>query len=215
MKSKKILLTTILTITLIVVSGCVKNKQSDIENENTVVVEEDNEQEEITPEPKQEENNATSADEVEVVESDIDTSDWKVCINNDLGFELKYPDNWKECKYNNNKFFIKTNNDLDNKYIILWIEENDLSDSQYIIDNLNKNNYPVYTSNQIKIFKLLGYAQSLDGIGMFINDNFYWVNFSVEDEINNSNVNGRNFAGWSEDRIEYIWNIAKTIKKIK
>ena len=87
MSKKTLLLTTILTITLIVVSGCVKNKQSDIENESTVVVEKDDKQEEVVKEVKQEDSNAKYQGET-IKEAD----GWKKYRNEYFGIEFRFRD---------------------------------------------------------------------------------------------------------------------------
>ena len=45
--------------------------------------------------PEQQKNQESDSQEVEVITSNIDTSDWKIYRNEELGFEFRYPRQWK------------------------------------------------------------------------------------------------------------------------
>jgi len=148
-------------------------------------------------------------------DEEIDISNWKTCKNIKLQISLEYPDDWGECWSNDNLFFIKTNKSLDNKYIVFWIDKTNGLKDDSIKEKINNGSIPVYNHGWNRIFKMFGYAGTIESVGLFIDDNFYWVNFSIEDEVDNSNPGASNRADWAKDRIENIWNVAKTIKKIE
>lgn len=87
MITKKIQFIVIIILSTLILAGCVKKP---IENEmkNDKLVEVASSSDEIQKEI------ATTTEELVVITSDIDTSDWQTYRDKEHGFEFKYPKNW-------------------------------------------------------------------------------------------------------------------------
>jgi len=172
----------------------------------------------------------------EIIEEiqEIDTSNWKICKNEKLGIQFKYPDSWKNCYTNkesltnifeehalnyyfsiddNNNFIFQTKYNSYNIYLIAQIQKNNENDIHFYVNKRNGENYTNIKDGEA--FKVVGFGGSFDYTGAILENNLYMISWNIEsDEQAPQNVNGIWTPNHNINRNQ-IWNILKTIELIK
>ncbi len=185
-----------ITILFTLISGCAKQP---------VVIDEPGDSEQNT--------NGQLGQDVEI-KSD-DSSDWRLCKNKNIGLQLKYPMDWNECKILGNQFSFQTSVDFDEKYLIILFEKYD-NIPAHISDMLKNNNLEILENGSVKVFKVPGFAGTVDNYGVITENDFYLVGSNVEDKLfEKKSVFDNSSGGWDIPQLEYEWKIIKSLESIK
>lgn len=144
--------------------------------------------------------------------SDIETKDWKVCKNEILGIQLKFPSAWGACKTDISSFSIKTDYKPYDVYLIANVGKNikDIINS-YVL-NREGNNYIKIKDGEI--FDSFC-APAIACNGAILNSDLYFFTWDIKS--NQSAPLGYDGI-WSPDHNvteEDTWKILSTIEKVE
>ncbi|MFH1523007.1 MAG: hypothetical protein ABIE43_04300 [Patescibacteria group bacterium] len=110
MKSKRLLILVIILIAVIALAGVLwyVNRPANNQLEPGKVDNNQPQGPQSPPEQKRPEENKQNGDEIDISQiktgtladmgiEEMNTSDWKTCVNENLGFKIKYPEKWGDC----------------------------------------------------------------------------------------------------------------------
>ncbi len=161
------------------------------------------------------EENDEASNEEDSDSNEIDISDWKTYRNEEYGFEIKYPGDWRETKQKEGKFLFefdnhgyfwiiisKNNKNLDIKGIKEDFYKNNEYSYQYIDNFLELNNMHIYRQERYDF-------GVLENFYILNNDKSYLYLLNFEFNFNPTNENKK------QHTIKLIDNILNTFKFIK
>jgi len=155
---------------------------------------------------------ATTTEPVASFYSDIETKDWKVCKNEILGIQLKFPSTWGACKTDISSFSIKTEYKPYDVYLIANVGKNIKEDIDYYIVNREGGNYIKIKDGEI--FDSFC-APAIACNGAILNSDLYFFSWDIKS--NQSAPLGYDGI-WSPDNNvteEDTWKILSTIEKVE
>lgn len=149
----------------------------------------------------------------------VDTTNWKVCKNETLGINLRYPPEWGECSTQDNKFAIETGKELNGKYLNISFGQKYTSAGLYDIDmawefmQTHKKGVEYAGITGGYVLDTDGYAGAINDMVLLLEEEVYTADFDLSDEKFDEHS--------SHDQIDIddwnvrIWEIATTIEKIE